>query len=85
MGVPPSRYTRPLSQAGWRYTLPDAEQHSKYFLHGGRYASGVHAGGLSCLKDFGVFAAPYNGSEAQPYIKYLEISQGRSNVFKGTP
>ena len=25
------------------------EQHREYLLHGGRYASCVHAGGLSCL------------------------------------
>ena len=26
-------------------------QHSEYFLHGGRYASCVHAGGLSCIQN----------------------------------
>ena len=26
------------------------EQHREYLLHGGRYASCVHAGGLSCVK-----------------------------------
>ena len=30
-------------------TPPD--QHSVYLLHGGRYASCVHAGGLSCIQN----------------------------------
>ena len=27
----------------------ETEQHSEYLLHGGQYASCVHAGGLSCV------------------------------------
>ena len=38
---------------GWGGTLPGGGtqlgQHREYLLHGGRYASCVHAGGLSCL------------------------------------
>ena len=30
------------------------EQHREYLLHGGRYASCIHAGGLSCIKDLSV-------------------------------
>ena len=41
-GVPPPRQGGPA-----RGTPPD--QHSVYLLHGGRYASCVHAGGLSCI------------------------------------
>ena len=39
----------PLSKVG---TLPrETEQQSEYLLRGGRYASCVHAGGLSCLSN----------------------------------
>ena len=40
-------YPPPTQLTGGGYPLP--EQHSVYFLHRGRYASCVHAGGLSCL------------------------------------
>ena len=33
---------------GWGVLSQDSEQHSEYLLHGGRYASRIHAGGLSC-------------------------------------
>ena len=33
---------------GWGTPLPEMAQHSEYLLSGGRYASHVHAGGLSC-------------------------------------
>ena len=46
VGVPPS-------QAGG-YPLP--EQHSMYLLHGGQYASCIHAGGLSCLMKYTEFS-----------------------------
>ena len=52
-GVPPSRpgkWYPPLSRSGPRMGegYPLLEQHSVYLLHGGQYASYVHAGGLSC-------------------------------------
>ena len=31
---------------------PETEQHSKYLLNGGRYASCVHAAGLSCFSSW---------------------------------
>ena len=33
----------------WDGVPPQTEQHSEHLLRGGRYASCVHAGGLSCL------------------------------------
>ena len=46
-GCPPG--VSPTWQGGARPgTPPYQEQHSMYLLHGGRYASCVHAGGLSC-------------------------------------
>ena len=40
----------PTSRSGPRMGgYPQPEQHSVYLLRGGRYASCVHAGGLSCL------------------------------------
>ena len=39
-----------VSQGGYPAGgVPRSGQHSEYLLHGGRYASCVHAGGLSCL------------------------------------
>ena len=51
---PPSRGHLPRVPPTWqgvpaRGTPPHQEQHSVYLLRGGRYASCVHAGGLSCL------------------------------------
>ena len=43
-GVP--RSGTPLGRSGWGGT--QLGQHRKYLLHGGRYGSCVHAGGLSC-------------------------------------
>ena len=52
----------PLSRAGWGtsppphgqdwmgYLPPNREQHSEHLLQGGRYASCVHVGELSCFK-----------------------------------
>ena len=46
-GTPPSRVHPPGQvRMGGGTQLG---QHRKYLLHGGRYASCVHAGGLSCL------------------------------------
>ena len=53
LGVPPpGKGVSPCAGQipGLGYTLP--EQHSVYLLRGGRYASCVHAGGLSCFTDF---------------------------------
>ena len=52
-GVPHPRSGRgyPNSYSGWRQ-YPQLEQHSMYLLHGGQYASCVHAGGLSCMLQF---------------------------------
>ena len=36
--------------AGGRGGSAKIEQHREYLLHGGRYASCVHAGGLSCFR-----------------------------------
>ena len=36
----------------WGTPLPQTDQHSEHLLHGGRYASCVHAGGLSCFQLF---------------------------------
>ena len=44
MGYPPPR-RGPRSGGGY----PQLEQHGVYLLRGGRYASCVHAGGLSCI------------------------------------
>ena len=42
IGTPPVR-------TGWGYSPPlPRQQQSEHLLHGGRYASCVHAGGLSC-------------------------------------
>ena len=38
-----------VSQGG-RGGSAKIEQHREYLLHGGRYASCVHAGGLSCFR-----------------------------------
>ena len=38
----------PPARSGWGGT--QLGQHREYLLHGGRYASCVHAGGLSCFK-----------------------------------
>ena len=52
MGYPPSGLDGVPSphQTGWGY-LPhqETEQHSKHFLHSRRYASCIHAVGLSCV------------------------------------
>ena len=45
-GTPPAGGPRP------GYPPPHQEQHSVYLLRGGRYASCVHAGGLSCFISF---------------------------------
>ena len=45
--TPPSRVT-PQARSGQGGT--QLGQQKEYSLHGGRYASCVHAGGLSCLK-----------------------------------
>ena len=45
-GTPPGRVPPQPGQDGGGTQLG---QHREYFLHGGRYASCVHAGGLSCL------------------------------------
>ena len=44
-GVP--SHGTPPARSGWGGT--QLGQHKEYLLHGGRYASCVHAGGLSCL------------------------------------
>ena len=50
------------------------EKQSEYLLHGGRYASCVHAGGLSCLKSF-VLLSSYIFSSAQaPYAAKLKLT-----------
>ena len=62
MGVPHPRSgqgipwgTPPMSRwgasSGWGEGYPQPEQHNMYLLRGGRYASWVHAGGLSCVKE----------------------------------
>ena len=43
--VPPRQGTPPAGGGGG---VPRSGQHREYLLHGGRYASCVHAGGLSC-------------------------------------
>ena len=48
MGVPPPKSAVPGQDGGRGHT--QLEQHSMYLLRGGRYASYVHAGGLSCLR-----------------------------------
>ena len=49
-GVPPRHGMGypPRSEMG--YPPPRTDQHSEHLLRGGRYASCVHAGGLSCFK-----------------------------------
>ena len=44
-GTPPIQVP---GQDGGGGGVPELEQYSGYFLRGGRYASCVHAGGLSC-------------------------------------
>ena len=44
----PGGYPHPRSGQGW---CPQSEQHSMYLLRGGRYASCIHAGGLSYIYD----------------------------------
>ena len=54
-GVPhPADRGEPLPSSGWgvppRQGVPlPPDQHSMYLLRGGRYASCVHSGGLSCI------------------------------------
>ena len=51
-GVGPRKGTPP-ARSGWGGTLPGGTQlgqQKEYSLHGRRYASCVHAGGLSCLR-----------------------------------
>ena len=50
MGYPPGPGTGypPGPEMGYP---PPTDQHSEHLLHGGRYASCVHAGGLSCLRN----------------------------------
>ena len=45
---PPPRVRNPLSKVGIPHPKRETEQHSEYLLQGRRYASCVHAGGLSC-------------------------------------
>ena len=50
----PSPWPGQIQDGGWVRSqdgggYPLLEQHSVYLLHGGRYASCVHAGGLSCF------------------------------------
>ena len=61
--VPPSRVP-PQAMSGWGYPPPrpgqegggtQLGQQKEYSLHSGRYASCVHAGGLSCYIVFGNF------------------------------
>ena len=47
IGYPPIQVRSQDGGGGGRGPLP--EQHSVYLLRGGRYASCVHAGGLSCI------------------------------------
>ena len=47
-GVPPIQVRSQVRTGGGGWH-PQLEQHSMYLLHGGRYASCIHAGGLSCL------------------------------------
>ena len=62
VGIPPSQVrmgdplgwgtspSRSGARTGWGY--PQLEQQSVYFLHSGRYASCIYAGGLSCFALF---------------------------------
>ena len=45
-------------------------QHREYLLHGGRYASCVHAGGLSCCEQ--LFTLPFQGP-LHPTIPFGDI------------
>ena len=79
---------------GRRSGYPLLEQHSVYLLRGGRYASCVHAGGLSCLS--AVFLNIFRNSKsinrcgANFYIEaltvkgwemYVYLVYGRKSVF----
>ena len=56
-GVPKSGYPPPPRGGGY---LTRVGQQKEYSLHGGRYASCVHAGGLSCFLE--IFARSYVGT-----------------------
>ena len=47
VGYPPSRVPPPQARSGWGGT--QLGQQKEFSLHGGRYASCVHSGGLSCV------------------------------------
>ena len=52
VGTPPQQGT-PRARSGWGGT--QLRQQKEYSLHGGRYASCVHAGGLSCFVNFDTY------------------------------
>ena len=63
-GVPPpvrTGWAPPPHQDWMGYPPPrqDTDQHSEHLLHGGRHASCVHAGGLSCFYLLALFQILY--------------------------
>ena len=48
---PPRTWDRVPPPPGPEMGYPQTDQHSEHLLHGGRYASCVHAGGLSCIQN----------------------------------
>ena len=50
MGYPPPHNWMGYTPHDWMGYPPSPHQHSEQLLRGGRYASRVHAGGLSCSK-----------------------------------
>ena len=63
-GTPPQQGTPP-PRSWWRGTL--VGQQKEYLLHGGRYASCIHAGGLSCL----IFRLEIDGENNIMYINSM--------------
>ena len=57
MGYPPSAGWDTPPPPGQDRGVPQLEQHGVYLLRGGRYASHVHAGGLSCCFSFRQYVA----------------------------
>ena len=62
MGGYPPQYKPPPPGSGWGGGTPGTGQHMEYLINGGRYASCVDAGGLSCLMAF--FTLSYPDSDA---------------------
>ena len=52
-------WVNPLPGTGVPPPPPETKQHSEHLLRNGRYASCVHAGGLSCLRSFHVISCFY--------------------------